>query len=176
MNKMWRCIWIVNGGCKYNITLTHQQQQQQQQRHNLTVQRGFLLPGNALYSSYALLHVMLFHWHKQLLSPSPWQAHLMQSQLLQPVVFTSFLLSKDACLRSKRTFLNTKGNSHLKKKWGEENCIPSIHWDHTLCRVLVLPKQSTWLFDTILDRSPLRHRIPASWHSFCRPRKDDRPS
>jgi len=31
-----------------------------------------------------------------------------------------------------------------------------------------------WLLDTILDGSPLRHRIPAFWHSFCRPWKDDR--
>uniref|UniRef100_A0A8C4R2R9 RRM domain-containing protein n=1 Tax=Eptatretus burgeri TaxID=7764 RepID=A0A8C4R2R9_EPTBU len=42
----------------------------------------------------------------------------------------------------------------------------SIHWDHTLCRVLVLPKQTPWILDTILDGSPLRHRIPASWYSF----------
>ena len=56
-------------------------------------------------------------------------------------------------------------------------CIhPSIHWDHTLCRVLVLPTQSPGLSDTILDGSPLRHRIPACWHSFCRPQKDDRQS
>ena len=49
-------------------------------------------------------------------------------------------------------------------------------WDHTLCRALVLLKQSPWLLGTILDRSPLRHRIPACWHSFCRTRKDDRKS
>ena len=29
-------------------------------------------------------------------------------------------------------------------------------WDHTLCRVLVLLKQSPWLLGTILDGSPLR--------------------
>ena len=40
----------------------------------------------------------------------------------------------------------------------------------------MLPKQSPWLLGTILDGSPLRHRIPASWHSFCRPQKDDRQS
>ena len=53
---------------------------------------------------------------------------------------------------------------------------PSIHWDITLCRALLLPKQSPRLLGTILNGSPLRHRIPASWHSFCRPRKDDRQS
>ena len=35
-------------------------------------------------------------------------------------------------------------------------------WDHTLCRALVLLKQSPWLLDTILDGSPFRHSIPAS--------------
>ena len=35
-------------------------------------------------------------------------------------------------------------------------------WDHTLCIALVLPNQSPWLLGTILDGSPLRHRIPAS--------------
>jgi len=49
-------------------------------------------------------------------------------------------------------------------------------WDHTLCRALVLLKQSPWLLGTILDGSPLQHSIPACWHSFCRPRKDDKPS
>ena len=53
---------------------------------------------------------------------------------------------------------------------------PSIHWDYTLCRALVLPKQSPWVLGTILVKSPLRHRIPARWHSFCRPQKDDRQS
>ena len=59
---------------------------------------------------------------------------------------------------------------------------PSIHWDHTLYRASVLPKQSPGLLGAILDRSPLRHRslngsiIPASWCSFCQPRKDDRLS
>ena len=38
---------------------------------------------------------------------------------------------------------------------------PSIHWDHTLCRAVVLPKQSPWLLGTILNRSPLWHRIPS---------------
>ena len=47
-------------------------------------------------------------------------------------------------------------------------------WDHTLCRVLVLLKQSPWLLGTILDGSPLQHSITACWHSFGRPRKDDR--
>ena len=51
-----------------------------------------------------------------------------------------------------------------------------FHWDHTLCRASVLPKQSPWLLGTILDGSPLQHRIPASWHSFCQPWKDDRQS
>ena len=49
-------------------------------------------------------------------------------------------------------------------------------WDHTLCRALVLLKQSPWLLGTILDGSPLRYSIPACWHSFCRPRKDDKSS
>ena len=39
-----------------------------------------------------------------------------------------------------------------------ERINPSIHWDHTLCKALVLPKQSPWLLGTILDGSPLRHR------------------
>ena len=54
----------------------------------------------------------------------------------------------------------------------------SINGDHTPTpyRVLVLPEQSPWLLGTILDGSPLRYRIPASWHSLCRPRKDDRQS
>ena len=33
------------------------------------------------------------------------------------------------------------------------------HWDHTLCRALVLLKQSPWLLGTILDGSPLQHGI-----------------
>ena len=34
------------------------------------------------------------------------------------------------------------------------HCVnPSINWDHTLCRVLVLPKQSLWLLGTILEGS-----------------------
>uniref|UniRef100_A0A8C4QXN4 Tantalus-like domain-containing protein n=1 Tax=Eptatretus burgeri TaxID=7764 RepID=A0A8C4QXN4_EPTBU len=45
--------------------------------------------------------------------------------------------------------------------------------DHTLCRAVVLPKQSPWLLDMILDESPLRYRIPASWHSFQQLQKDD---
>ena len=49
-------------------------------------------------------------------------------------------------------------------------------WDHNLCRALVLLKQSPWLLGTILDGLPIRHSIPACWHSFFRPRKDDRPS
>ena len=40
-------------------------------------------------------------------------------------------------------------------------------WDYTLCRALVMLKQSPWLLGTILDGSPLRHSITASWHSFC---------
>jgi len=36
--------------------------------------------------------------------------------------------------------------------------------------------QSPWLLGKILDRSPLQHRKPAIWHSFCRLRKDDRLS
>ena len=40
----------------------------------------------------------------------------------------------------------------------------------------MLLKQSPWLLGTILDGSPLRHRIPACWHSFCRARKDNRQS
>ena len=32
---------------------------------------------------------------------------------------------------------------------------PSIHWDNTLCRALVLPKQSAWLLGTMLNGSPL---------------------
>ena len=55
------------------------------------------------------------------------------------------------------------------------NQYPSIHpLGPSSVQSVVLPKQSPWLLGTILDRSPLRHRIPASWHSFCRPRKDDR--
>ena len=51
-----------------------------------------------------------------------------------------------------------------------------IHWDHTLCRALVPHKQSPWLLGTILDGSPHQHKIPANWHSFCRPRKGNRQS
>ena len=36
--------------------------------------------------------------------------------------------------------------------------IHSIHWDHTLCRAWMLPKQSPGLLGTILNRSPLQHR------------------
>ena len=57
------------------------------------------------------------------------------------------------------------------------SCLISyIHWDHTLYRALVLLKQSPGLLGTILEGSRLRHRIPASWHSYCRPQKDDRQS
>ena len=56
-----------------------------------------------------------------------------------------------------------------------EEIHPSIHRDRTLCWALVLPKQSPWLLGTILDRSPLRHRIPTSNLALiCRPRQDDR--
>ena len=42
----------------------------------------------------------------------------------------------------------------------------SIHWDHTLHRALVLPKQSPWLLGTILDRSSLRNRrLVNLWHA-----------
>ena len=57
--------------------------------------------------------------------------------------------------------------------------IDSIHCSISacrLCRALVLPKQSPWLLDTILDGLPLEHNIPASWHSFCQPQKDDKQS
>ena len=46
--------------------------------------------------------------------------------------------------------------NRLRQKFTHMTDYPSIHWDHTLCRALVLPKQSPWLLDTILDRSPLR--------------------
>ena len=51
-----------------------------------------------------------------------------------------------------------------------------IFLDHTLYRALVLLKQSPWLLGTILYGSPLQHSIPVCWHSFCQPRKDDRPT
>ena len=38
---------------------------------------------------------------------------------------------------------------------------PSIQWDHTLCRALLLPKQSPWLLGTILDGLPLRYSMLA---------------
>ena len=44
---------------------------------------------------------------------------------------------------------------------------PSVCPDHTLCRALVLPKQSPGLLYRILDGSPLRHSILSSWYSFC---------
>jgi len=55
-------------------------------------------------------------------------------------------------------------------------CHTFIHWDHTLCRALVPHKQSPWLLGTILDGSPHQHKIPANWHSFCRPQKGNRQS
>jgi len=35
---------------------------------------------------------------------------------------------------------------------------PSIYWDDTLCRALVLHKQPLWLLSTILHGSTLKHR------------------
>ena len=57
---------------------------------------------------------------------------------------------------------------HLKvlQRYTHTRTHTSIHWARTLCRALVLPKQPPWLLDIILDGSPLRHSIPASWHSF----------
>jgi len=52
---------------------------------------------------------------------------------------------------------------------------PSIHWDHTRCRALMLPQQSPRLLGTILDGSQLWRRTPASWYIFC-PTQDDRLS
>uniref|UniRef100_A0A8C4X1S1 Putative homeodomain transcription factor 2 n=1 Tax=Eptatretus burgeri TaxID=7764 RepID=A0A8C4X1S1_EPTBU len=45
--------------------------------------------------------------------------------------------------------------------------IPSFFWHYEIDEKLL---------GTILDGSPLRRRIPASWRSFCRLRKDDRQS
>ena len=49
--------------------------------------------------------------------------------------------------------------NHLVYLSGQPQEEVSIHWDHTLCRVLVLPKQFPWLLGTILDGSLLRHSI-----------------
>jgi len=64
----------------------------------------------------------------------------------------------------------------MSTKYAMSGIMYAIHRDHTLCRAFVLPKESPWLLDTILDGSPLRHRITARWHSFCRPQQDGRQS
>ena len=43
------------------------------------------------------------------------------------------------------------------KKFSTYDNIGHMVWDRTLCRALVLLKQSPWLLGTILDGSPLRH-------------------
>uniref|UniRef100_A0A8C4QH68 Reverse transcriptase zinc-binding domain-containing protein n=1 Tax=Eptatretus burgeri TaxID=7764 RepID=A0A8C4QH68_EPTBU len=110
----------------------------------------------------------------------------LQCRHLQPIFlligFTSHQhsSSSDTRLRGTGTFLaqffyEPDGRMCLSNE-ASEDVYPSIHWDHTLCRTLVLSKQCPGLLGTILDGFPLQHRIPACRYSFCKPQKDDRLS
>ena len=71
---------------------------------------------------------------------------------------TPLHISNPTCKRCGRRGIcngTNRGRIMKEKPNPQAPCIhPSIHWDHTLYRALVLPKQSPWLLDTILDGLP----------------------
>ena len=109
---------------------------------------------NILFSSPSIYKILFscFHTVYQCMIVESWSKHLLRhrfhsfnwnssSRAMMNLYFLVMLLSLQPLLFCSSMSLDT-----------------SIHWDHTLCRPLVLPQQSPGLLDTILDGSPLRHR------------------